>query len=79
MQEKKEQSPERDSQLWIHQNGIHTQFSFFLGARCLFFHIMIIGFLTNKATGLVLDVDRSGTFMGRKESLIKLLLQTALK
>lgn len=37
---KKEKSPERDSQLWMHQDG----------------------FLTNKACGLVLDVDKAGTF-----------------
>ncbi|CAO3625051.1 unnamed protein product [Cunninghamella echinulata] len=37
---KKEKSPERDSQLWMHQDG----------------------FLTNKAVGLVLDVDKAGTF-----------------
>ncbi|KAI8342730.1 hypothetical protein BC941DRAFT_413683 [Chlamydoabsidia padenii] len=38
--EKKPKSPERDSQLWMHQDG----------------------FLTNKETGLVLDVDKAGTF-----------------
>ncbi|KAI9498238.1 hypothetical protein BDB00DRAFT_801725 [Zychaea mexicana] len=41
MATKKPESPERDSQLFIHQNG----------------------FLTNKLTGHVLDIDRSGTFM----------------
>ncbi|CAO3644401.1 unnamed protein product [Cunninghamella blakesleeana] len=37
---KKDKSPERDTQLWMHQDG----------------------FLTNKACGLVLDVDKAGTF-----------------
>ncbi|KAI8142623.1 hypothetical protein BJV82DRAFT_615525 [Fennellomyces sp. T-0311] len=41
MSKKLEESPERDSQLFIHQNG----------------------FLTNKLTGHVLDIDRAGTFM----------------
>ncbi|KAI8994868.1 hypothetical protein BDB01DRAFT_774382 [Pilobolus umbonatus] len=40
MAEKKPTSPERDSQLWIHQNG----------------------FLTNKLSGLVLDVNRAESF-----------------
>ncbi|KAF7728494.1 hypothetical protein EC973_006047 [Apophysomyces ossiformis] len=43
--QKKENSPERDSQLWIHQNGNAW-----------------IGFLTNKLSGLVLDVDRAKNF-----------------
>ncbi|KAI8060842.1 hypothetical protein BC940DRAFT_311232 [Gongronella butleri] len=38
--EKKTAHSERDSQLWIHQDG----------------------FLTNKSSGLVLDVDKAGTF-----------------
>ncbi|KAL0073486.1 carbohydrate-binding module family 13 protein [Phycomyces blakesleeanus] len=41
MKERQAKSPERDSQLWIHQNG----------------------FLTNKMTGLVLDINRSPSFM----------------
>ncbi|KAI8380322.1 hypothetical protein BD560DRAFT_387860 [Blakeslea trispora] len=41
MENKKPLSPERDSQLWIHQDG----------------------FLTNKASGLVLDINRSESFM----------------
>ncbi|KAI8891399.1 carbohydrate-binding module family 13 protein [Backusella circina FSU 941] len=41
MAAKKPESPERDSQLWIHQNG----------------------FLTNKSTGLVLDVNKAESFI----------------
>ncbi|CDH57460.1 hypothetical protein RO3G_12634 [Lichtheimia corymbifera JMRC:FSU:9682] len=41
MAEKKPESPERDSQLWIHQRG----------------------FLTNKATGLVLDINTAQSFI----------------
>ncbi|KAI9498745.1 hypothetical protein BDB00DRAFT_799332 [Zychaea mexicana] len=41
MAQKREESPERDSQLWIHQNG----------------------FLTNKATGLVLDINPAESFI----------------
>ncbi|KAG0170193.1 hypothetical protein DFQ28_002395 [Apophysomyces sp. BC1034] len=41
MMPKKTESPERDSQLWIHQNG----------------------FLTNKLTGLVLDIHAAETFI----------------
>ncbi|CAO3641717.1 unnamed protein product [Mucor hiemalis] len=41
MAAKKPVSPERDSQLWIHQNG----------------------FLTNKASGLVLDINRAKSFI----------------
>jgi hypothetical protein len=43
MAAKKPESPERDSQLWIHQNG----------------------FLTNKSTGLVLDVNKAESFIGK--------------
>ncbi|GAA5805907.1 hypothetical protein EDC94DRAFT_607563 [Helicostylum pulchrum] len=41
MAAKKPVSPERDSQLWIHQNG----------------------FLTNKSTGLVLDINKAESFV----------------
>ncbi|KAI8375985.1 uncharacterized protein BYT42DRAFT_572982 [Radiomyces spectabilis] len=41
MAAKKPESPERDTQLWIHQNG----------------------FLTNKATGLVLDIHKAESFI----------------
>ncbi|CDH57573.1 hypothetical protein RO3G_12634 [Lichtheimia corymbifera JMRC:FSU:9682] len=41
MVEKKEESPERDGQLWIHQDG----------------------FLTNKLTGLVLDINAAQSFI----------------
>ncbi|KAI9263318.1 hypothetical protein BDA99DRAFT_509932 [Phascolomyces articulosus] len=41
MAHKQEESPERDSQLWIHQNG----------------------YLTNKATGLVLDINPAESFI----------------
>ncbi|KAI7857780.1 hypothetical protein BDC45DRAFT_500651 [Circinella umbellata] len=41
MAQKKPESPERDSQLWIHQDG----------------------FLTNKATGLVLDINPAVSFI----------------
>lgn len=42
MATKKPVSPERDGQLWIHQNG----------------------FLTNKLTGLVLDINKAESFIG---------------
>jgi hypothetical protein len=47
MNSKKLLSPERDSQLWIHQDGI----------------------LTNKLTGLVLDIKRAESFIGIREKL----------
>lgn len=43
MNTKKPLSPERDSQLWIHQDG----------------------FLTNKMNGLVLDINRAESFVGK--------------
>jgi hypothetical protein len=49
MAPKKPVSPERDSQLWIHQNG----------------------FLTNKSTGLVLDINKAESFIGNNKYQIK--------
>lgn len=48
MAAKKPVSPERDSQLWIHQNG----------------------FLTNKSTGLVLDINKAESFVGKVKKKI---------
>lgn len=65
MDSKKPESPERDSQLWIHQDGKIPRTP--LGLKVADSRTrVLLGFLTNKASGLVLDINPAESFMGKK-------------